>query len=390
MKVLHINTYNTGGAAKACLRLHQGLVNKGVESKVLLRNKTNNDVPEVYEIWDNLNYLQKVKKLAEQRKLKKKQLNTLKGKSTVRELFSFPASVWDITQHPLYKWADIIHLHWVAGFVDYTSFFPFCTKKIVWTIHDFEPFSGGFHYEKGLDVTQYKELILQHIAIKQQSFENSLIHVVSPSHYLAKESEKSQLFQSFPHTVIANPVSTVFSYTDQQEAREKLNLPADQKTVLFVADDLNYPRKGFSKLLETIELLKRKSIHFYVIGKGTIAADDNVTAIGPIDKEIDLNLWYAAADLFVIPSLDDNLPNTISESLCCGTPAVGFNVGGITEMIHSDENGILCEDCSVNKLAEGITEGLTMEFDRQRIGKIASKVYGYDTIISAYHELYKK
>lgn len=389
MNILHINTFNTGGAAKACLRIHVGLLDAGLNSRVLLRNKTNNDIPEVFEIWDDLNYIQKAKKLAEQKLLDAQHKNKLERFPPLTELFSFPKSIWDITRYSLYEWADVIHLHWVAGLVDYMSFFPKCNKKIVWTIHDFEPFSGGFHYLNGVDTSPYQTLIEENLSTKAKGMADNNISIVSPSHYLKQQSACSELFGNYQHQVIPNPVSNAFRYLDQQEARQQLGISAGQKMVLFVADNLNYQRKGLNYLQEAIEHIDDKTTQFYVIGEGKIKEYETLKKVGRVVSEEELNKWYAAADLFVIPSTDDNLPNTVSESVCSGTPVVGFNAGGISEMINVRVNGSLCRAFSSKSLANHIIQALEFEFDRCEISDEALSKYGYNSIIEQYKKCYK-
>ncbi|MCS6796376.1 MAG: hypothetical protein NZ516_10495, partial [Raineya sp.] len=177
MKVLHINTYDTGGAATACLRLHQGLLQMGVDSKVLLKHKTRSihntfqfePLPptffqKLYNKFVRIGKELKIIPLYSKREKKELVLHRLrKG----LEMFSYPLSDVDITQSPLYQEADIIHLHWVANFLDWKTFFAKNTKPVVWTLHDQNPFLGIEHYaerfigmnEQGLPVPRkYTEL----------------------------------------------------------------------------------------------------------------------------------------------------------------------------------------------------------------------------------------
>ena len=159
MKILIINTYDRGGAANACLRLYQGLLDEGIDASLLLKKKQKNlpnaeilaPQKQKKSILQKLNA--KLKTLMRELNLIKKestspQLSFLKNRPQSLELFSFPDSNFDITDSPLYQEADIINLHWVAGFLDYKSFFEKNTKPVVWTLHDMNPFTGGEHYEE--------------------------------------------------------------------------------------------------------------------------------------------------------------------------------------------------------------------------------------------------
>ncbi|MFT6923813.1 MAG: glycosyltransferase involved in cell wall biosynthesis [Crocinitomicaceae bacterium] len=390
MKILHVNTYNTGGAAKACLRLHEALLDNGVDSKVLVRNKTVHSTREVYEVWEEMNYIEKGKKYLAQKQLDKKQQKIRNSLGPVDELFSFPESIWDLTQHPLFEWADIIHLHWVAGFVDYKTFFTNSNKKIVWTIHDEEPFSGGFHYPPNLSASAYNDLIQEHGSLKENAFKNQAITVVSPSQFLADKSKGSALFSGLNHEVIKNCADTQnYFYQDKETSRKALGLPLDKKIILFVSDSLDYPRKGYAQLVEATSPLLNETTILCTVGKHK---DDRkakeIVHLGAFDSDEKMSLAYAAADLLVVPSLMDNLPNTISEALCCGTPVVAFSSGGIPEML-TERNGVLCE-VNVGSLVDGLECGLKMEWDREGISKIGHRLFGQEECAAKYIEVYSK
>lgn len=388
MKVLHINTYSTGGAAKACLRLHEALLDAGVDSKVLVRNKTVDSTREVYEVWEELNYFEKGKKYLAQKQLEKKQQKIRNSLGPVDELFSFPESIWDLTQHPLFEWADVIHLHWVAGFVDYKTFFANSNKKIVWTIHDEEPFSGGFHYPPNLSASGYNDLIKEHVSLKENVFKNQVIMVVSPSQFLADKSKESALFSAFDHAVIKNCADTKnYVYQNKETSRKTLGLPLDKKIILFVSDSLGYPRKGYAQLVEATSSLLGETTILCTVGKQKGNENtEGIVHLGSFDSEEKMSLGYAAADLLVVPSLMDNLPNTISEALCCGAPVVAFNSGGIGEMISS-ENGVLCEP-EPNKLKQEIERALNRNWKRQKISLANIEIYSKEQCASGYLNLY--
>jgi hypothetical protein len=160
MKILLVNTYDNGGAANACIRLHQGLLNQGVASKLLLLHKTK-DIEKSYLFKKNPEtnnrsrsyYFKRIQhKIAKKwnftflkPRLSKEEV-FFKKRAAGLELFSSPYSKYDITNSPLYQEADIINLHWVAGFLDYESFFKKNKKPVIWTLHDMHPFTGGEHY----------------------------------------------------------------------------------------------------------------------------------------------------------------------------------------------------------------------------------------------------
>ena len=148
MKILHINTSDHGGAANACIRLHKGLRKQGVSSKILFLNLHNSADNHLHGFYTNRSKFFFKKIL--QRLLYRNKWRTRNLKPVIEGFFS-PKTVHRIENHPLIDWADIIHLHWVTHFLNYPTFFNRVQKPIVWTLHDMNPFSGGYHYSNGFD-----------------------------------------------------------------------------------------------------------------------------------------------------------------------------------------------------------------------------------------------
>lgn len=392
MKVLHINTYDTGGAGIASSRIHCALLAEGVESEILFKNKTQN-AQNAHEIWEKLSDILKVKKLAEQKLFDAKQKQLANKVKIVDELFSNFTSIWDITKSQLYIEADIIHLHWVAGFVDIASFFKQCNKPIVWTLHDFAPFNNGLHYPTPEEKV-YEEDAIKNKAIIEEALKHASPIIVTPSNYLKTQSLNSETFKNLKHLHIPNPInSTTFYFKNKDLAKSELNLPKEKKILVFVADELSYTRKGFKYLLKTLNYLNSNNIHCIVIGnKQNIETKDNVQLefTGHLKSNEKLCKIYNAADLLVVPSLNDNLPNIIVESLCCGTPVVAFNVGGIPEMIVDNENGFLSEEINSSSLAKNISKALNHSWNYKEIAQVALKKYSSATAAKKYIEVYKE
>lgn len=390
MKVLHVNTWTSGGAAKACLRIHEGLRSIGVDSSVLVKSKGNSRGEHVREVWDALNAMQKTLQLTREKQLELKQKKALKAIPEQQELYSFPQSVWDITLHPSYQEADIIHLHWVAGLLDVSSFFRKNNKPVVWTLHDFAPFSGGFHYPAGINELSVLSESQLHLEVKREAYQKSNLQVVAPSEFLSSVASGSELLRSHAHHSITNPSNVkTFSAFTQAEARKELGITSDHKMVLFVADRLDYPRKGFDLLLEAMKTEVLGDVIFAAVGD--LAAlkltNPQLRSIGPVEDEATLAMWYAAADVFVIPSRIDNYPNTIGESLCAGTPVVGFRTGGIPEMVDKS-NGVLTAELSVNALADSIHTALGHSWDRAAIKAAAMEKFDQQKAAKSYLRLY--
>jgi len=269
----------------------------------------------------------------------------------------------------------IVHLHWVAGFVDHLAFFPGVSgRQLVWTLHDMNPFSGGCHFDNHcarfqdqcgrcpqLGSTSESDLSHEIWCRKKMSFENigpGGLQLVSPSRWLAEVTRKSSLLGNWPCTTIPNGLDTdVYAPAGMSSARDKLGLPHDARIVLFVADTLDNPRKGMGHLLAAIEHIKSvEGLFLLSVGANppTIPAGLPSCHIRSVNDDGLLAAIYSAADIFVISSLADNLPNTVLESMSCGTPVVGYSSGGIPELVEPMETGLLAETGDVKALARAI------------------------------------
>ncbi len=410
MNILHINTSDDGGAAQAAKRLHLGLLRKNVNSEFLclIENKEKFEGRKVFSdekrsAVDRILYKLKLKKTSRERRKV-----ILEGRSAKFDIFTLPESDYDIMSSEAYKNADIIHLHWVAMFLDYASFFRKNRKPIVWTFHDLNAFTGGCHYTSHctkfeLDCNTCHQLV----GTKNQNYSNQVLvkkieaikkitnlNIVSPSKWLSELSERSSVMKNQKHCVIQNGLdSSVFTIKNKEEARELLGLPQDKKIILFVSQFLTSERKGFQYLVDAIKLIEDTGIFLCSVGAKVEAIEgvkDHIN-LGSIKEEEKMSWVYSAADVFVIPSLEDNLPNTIVESLMCGTPVVGFTIGGIKEMIVNGVNGYLCEEISGESLMEGILKTLNKKskFEREEVRAHASKKYDINIMSQRYLELYK-
>ena len=358
MKPLLINTYDKGGAANSCIRLHQGLLSENISSKVLLKYRSNPNIQETYSFINVLeNKFQKkitrktLRILQELKLYYPKPDSFINSRSRELELFSYPFSEIDLTKSDLYKNADLINLHWAANFIDYKSFFKKNKKPVVWTLHDQNPFTGGEHYTEdylGIDEKGYpiKRVVSKReqnkfneiIKLKKESLSNiKNLHIVTPSLWLTEEVEKSEVFNKFNVKTIPYGMNTsVFQPRDKIYSKELLGLPQDKQIILFVADSISNNRKGYVYLKRAFEQLNNKDVVLCSIGakSASLITINNIIELGTISNERLMSVVYSAADAFIIPSLMDNLPNTVLESLLCGTPVIGFPIGGIPDMIQ--------------------------------------------------------
>lgn len=421
-KVLHISTLDIGGAASAAIRLHKALLHLGIDSHFLTLGKSNRNIPSKHIFEPIIEPISLAKVLKKSIKVKLgwesphdfyHQQQSMLGNESKGMGFSFPDTLDDITQSPIYQEADLIHLHWVAGWLDYPSFFSknrslFGNKPIVWTLHDLNPFSGGLHYAWGTSITDsqmgreiptpsnaLQRTHNRNLQIKIQSLQQvERLKIVSPSHWLQKYSTESLLFSKYENYCIHNGLDVqIFKPYPLEWARGILGLE-DKKTLLFVADDIENVYKGFHILFEALKLIEAKTdFQYLVLGrdkKNILTHFQKVKHLGFVQDELLMALAYSAADVFVLPSLTDNFPNTMIESICCGTPVIAFPTGGIPEAIQHAENGIICENCDYQLLANKLINFYEGEyiFDREKIAQESAKKFNAITQAKQYLDIY--
>lgn len=382
MRIVMINTSDMqGGAARSAHRLHKGLREIGADCTYFVQRKTVDD-PAIEQFIPDPSPLETEHRLKARAELDAAYNAYANTRSPDIELFSQERVDGDenfFIQRPR---ADIVNLHWVARFVDYHLFFtPKRTRcPVVWTLHDMNAFTGGCHYDQLcgkymnkcgacplLGSDREADLSEQVFLAKQKIFDawpSERMHIVAPSKWLAGEAQKSRLLSKFNASVIPYGVETdVFKPTDKAEARQKLDLPQEAKIVLFVSNHIGLARKGFRELVHAMSLVP-DSENLMLVGVGDshvldIEAPFKVGQIDFVKDDHKTALIYSAADLTAIPSKQDNLPNTILESMSCGTPVVGFDVGGFPDMVRHGENGFLARSGNVGELASAITEAFS-------------------------------
>ena len=235
-------------------------------------------------------------------------------------------------------------------------------------------FTGGCHYDEEcgkfksacgacpvLGSSKSKDLSAKILQRKQASFpKHSNLTIIGLSQWLANEAAASALFKQTPVVNLPNPIdTTMFSPFDKQQARKLFNLPLDKKLVLFGAmGATSDPRKGFKELAQALVQLDSDNTELVVFGssqpKTPQGFKQKAHYLGQLHDDVSLRVLYSAADGMVVPSLQENLSNAIMESLACGTPVVGFNIGGNTDLIEHKKNGYLSKPFEVADLAAGI------------------------------------
>jgi glycosyltransferase involved in cell wall biosynthesis len=397
MKILHINSYDYGGAAIAAIRLHKALLGKGVDSSILFYTKTNNSVPNSYAYVNNSKirpafikrqWIRIKNKLFSKFTPNYRNNQKLKNKPEGFEMFSFNPTDFDITKQKIYQEADIIHLHWIAGFVDF-RFFKKNTKPVIWTLHDMNPFTGGCHYScvcenyisdcincPQLNGTKNSNNSFIDQQYKKSNLVGQSLIITAPSKWLTMSSAKSRLFRSFEHITIPYSLDlSVFKPLNKSFCRSVLSLPQEKRILLFVSADIENQRKGFDLLINALSKIDKSDVQLCAVRERntSINYDCDITFLGRISDERLMTLTYSAADVFVLPSREDNLPNVMLESIACGTPVIAFPVGGIVDIIKTGFNGILAENITSDSLAIVLIDYLMnkYKFNREEISKSA-------------------
>jgi glycosyltransferase involved in cell wall biosynthesis len=310
---------------------------------------------------------------------------------------------------------DVINLHWVVNLLDYRAMLPALAERspLVWTLHDMNVFTGGCHYASACEgftdeCGNCPKLATSHrhdrsygtLKRKRGVFAavpHSRLHIVTPTRWLAGASQRSALLGRFNHSVIPAGVDLEqFQPFGREEARAALGLRAEERVVLFVADLVIDQRKGFAQLLEAITHLRSaQPTRIVTIGRGDLSqlSSERFLHVGMVRDPRRMASIYSAADVFVIPSLQDNLPNTILEAMACGTPVVGFHTGGIAEAVIHGATGLLAPLGDTAELARHITTLLTDPALNRRMRAAAREraVAEYDVRIQArrYRALYE-
>jgi glycosyltransferase involved in cell wall biosynthesis len=406
MKILHLSTYDlTGGAARAAYRVHRCLVRYGMQSEMFVRKKTSKDatVRTRTDLFGRF-YFQTLPLM-----------DRLYGKlqrsgDDVQRSFN-PAPTFSLRRHANPDSYDVVVLHFLGhGFLTNRDIGRI-NRPIVWLLHDMWPFCGAEHYTENnrRSIEGYSrenrppsahglDLDRRTWRSKEKNWRKSNMTVVGASQWISSLAQESALFRDLRHETIPYPMEpTVYKPQDRAAARALFNLPSSRKLVLFGAvGALHDKRKGFDLLLESVQILARRRTDFDLVVFGNRLDDrfDDLNvpchAIGTLHDDYSLAMLYSAADVMLVPSRMDNLPQTALESLCCGTPVIAFDVGGISDMVKHQINGYLAAPFSTEEFSAGMdwalsavdqnlsreARTLTVEFtDEQRIGQRYNELF---------------
>ncbi|WP_020561486.1 glycosyltransferase family 4 protein [Methylosarcina fibrata] len=378
MKIVHVITNDLeGGAARAAYRLHGGLLKLGHESLMFVAHKASDD-PTVIQFSPSCDLASRAARFLPRRQIKRDFAKYAVTRPEGFELFSDDRNSFGRQSVIQLPEADIVNLHWISGFIDYRAFFSSLPERIriVWTLHDMNPFTGGCHYDMGCAKylegcgacpqlgSEHLNDLSRQIWQRKYSLFSSLdpasLHLIALNQWMAKEVHNSPLLSRFPVSVIPNGLdASVFKPRNKKTAREFFEIKPDAKVVLFVAHSTNIKRKGLDMLMQALsELRDLPSLTLLSVGRNKPQVDFGMEHLhlGLIDNDLVLSQIYNAADVFVIPSFQDNLPNTLMEAMACGTPSVGFDAGGIPDLIRPGKTGFLIKNFDIEAMRNAIRE----------------------------------
>lgn len=413
MKVALINTADSGGgAAEACMRLLKALTDNGVDTTLVVQHKRRNN-DKVYTIAHNA-----VDRARSNFNFFYERLPFIAfyaREKSVRFAFSTANAGTDISREPAIQQADVLHIHWTnSGFLSISDLQKLIAlgKPIVWTLHDMWIFTGGCHYAGECDHFERqcgncyflrnphpKDISHSGWLRKSKLLANTAnISFVTCSNWLARVARQSSLLQGASVRAIPNPIDTeIFSPKDRLAVRKKYGIDPNKKLILFGAANIGDRRKGLTYLVAALQKLKAsysdaENVEMVIFGKNkhfdTSTLPFKVHALGIISSVEEIAEVYSMADVFVLPSVEDNLPNTIMEAMACGTPVTAFDTGGIPDMIDHRQNGYLAAFRSADDLATGIAyildnpelgvparEKILREFNNQKVAGQYIEVY---------------
>jgi glycosyltransferase involved in cell wall biosynthesis len=412
MKILHVSSGDlSGGAARAAYRIHQALVGVGFDSRMQVLHKGTLDDrvqaaprPTIRRVANGL--------------LNRWLTYTRRDWYTNNAvLHTFGQTSAGLADELNAGDADILNLHWISNILSVPDIGRL-KKPIVWTLHDMWPFCGGEHYaadgvearfrqgyqannrpvdERGPDLNRHTW------EAKRKAWARQRFTIISPSRWLASCAQQSVLFANADVHVIPNPLNTHYPWrpVSREVARTALGLPLDKKLVLMGAHGgVVDPRKGGDLLHEAIARIASNlgsEMELMIYGQRKSTSDNHwpckVHWLDVIQDDRLLALAYSAANVMVVPSRQDNLPNTAVEAQACGIPVVAFNIGGLPDIIEHQHTGWLARPFDTTDLAAGIT-WILADVQRARNLAIAAREqverrFSEPVIADQYRSVYK-
>lgn len=394
LNVLHISESDVlGGAARTAYNVHTWLNASGHLSRMLVGRKASND--------------------AGVRRIKRgnawRAADRLSGEVLDRLAlqYVFYPSSFAVALDPWFREAQVVQLHNLHGSYFGFSALPTLSRRrpTVWLLQDQWSFTGHVAYsldcERWLEgcgscpyLSEYPRLRRDTTSLlwrlKRRVYDRSRLTLIVPSNWLLELVQASPLLSRFPVHRIPHGVDTeVFRPRAKGEARRRLGLPEDRPVVLFVASDLNEPRKGLHLLEQALRLMEDPPL-LLAVGAGKVSSSDS-RVLGPISDDALLAQAYAAADVLAVPTVADAINQTAIESIACGTPCVSFDQGGITDVVRPGETGYRARFGDITDFARGLRSVLdATDSFRERCRHVAEEEYSADLQVRRYVGVYER
>lgn len=398
LRVVHLSAYdNVGGAPRAARALHEAMLNAGLDS-LLVVGKASGHTPAT-------------------------RAPHPKRFMVAGEL---DRQLWRLTRSPRPTWrspalfgalsarainalsADVINLHWITGGLLSVRQISQLRPPIAWSMYDMWPFSGTEHYlslperyensyardtrpadESGLDLDRWTWL-------RKKKHWQTPLTMIPASRWLETCVRSSSLMASWPVKRIPHLIDIdTYLPSDRNAAREHFGLPKDRKLIAFIATaGISDERKGWRYLRNAAERsrIQDPDIEVVVIGpRSTDRQPFPVHWLGEISSARDLNLAYAAADIIATPSTQDTMPLSAMEAQASGRAVVGFEVGGLPDIVEHGQTGMLAPAFDPDALSRCISKALDQADSLGAAARIrAAQLWSPTNVVTAYHSLYQE
>ena len=398
LAVRHYSTFVDGGAGRAARRLHDSLVRRGMDSTFVYSGVRNSDqaTSPLGDDYQPARWGPVAKTAALSRRWGyTRQRHAMRQQSRGRpgglDLFSLPRMP-TITRRPVPD--HVVHLHWVAKFIDWPTFFGSIPAgdPIVWTLHDMNAFSGGCHFAGNCDRFESgcgscpqlgrggpQDVSRDVWQIKREALRGHAIHVVAPSRWLIGQAARSGIWPSgttfghIPYSLNASEFMPPRNDEARDSIRKGLGIAPETFALAVGAMGLNNGRKGTRYLVDALRRLgPRRDVVVLAFGDGQleVAPEEvpTIRSLGLIRDNDTLRRAYQAADAFVLPSVEDNLPLIGMEAMACGTPVIGFDAGGIPDYVREGVSGWLARTGDAADLHRCLVAAVGNRLAARRLG----------------------
>lgn len=404
MKIVHLSLEDSFGAGRAAVRISKAVSRMGEDSSVwvLQKNEMADSSPLALSrlerimvpVCDRINHM-------------------LLDRYPEHGYFHVDRYGIDLTKYEVIQEADIVHFHWVNEGIWSEKLIRSLirlNKPVVWTMHDMWAFTGGCHYDDScgkyktgcgncpvLGSAKAKDESFAAVGKKRKWLEQLNIRLVGCSRWITGEANLSAVCSGMKNRAVCIPNSADeqgFQLYDQEMCRKILGVPQNKKMILFGAvNAASDKRKGGDYLLEALRMLDPEKYVLGIFGSKEVnlgLEGFEIINFGRLSDDLHLSLIYNAADVFVAPSVQENLANTVMEALTCGTPAVAFDIGGMSDMILPGENGYLAKPFDVTELARGIEDMAALQRSKEEIRKTVSERFSLEKVGEAYRAVYEE